>query len=85
MTISQDSSLVWSAGRNTPDDVYITRVLNYGTWDEWRELKQKCPRESIEKVLRHPLRGQWTKRGKAFAETVFDIKLPDDVLISYDV
>lgn len=85
MKFGQDSSLQWSAGSNTPDDVYITRVINYGTWDEWQNLKQNCPRERIEKVLHRPLRGQWTKRGKAFAETIFDIKLPDEVLISYDV
>lgn len=31
------------------------------------------------------LQGQWAKRGKEFAETVYGIHTPDDVLISYDV
>jgi len=82
---SSSSSLKWSAGEDTPNEVYITRVMNYGTWEEWQELRKRCPREEIKRALRHPLRGQWTKRGKAFAEVVFDIELPNDVLISYDV
>ena len=77
------SGLLWVAGAGTPLKTYITRVLNLGTWEEWRTLKQTVPTDRILDALTHPLRGQWTARGKAFAECMFDRVLPDDVLISY--
>ena len=76
--------LKWVAGKRTPAKVYITRVFNFGTCEEWREIKRRFHRAEIEGVVRHPLRGQWTKRGKAFAETLFDCRMPASVLISYD-
>jgi hypothetical protein len=76
-------SLTWVAGPATPIKVYITRVFNLGTWEEWREMRRTIPHEQILDALEQPLRGQWTPRGKAFAECVFGRELPDDVLISY--
>lgn len=78
-------SLHWSAGSVTPLKTYMTRVFNYGTWEEWQAMKRNFPLEAIQDALHHPLRGQWTRRGKAFAETLFDCRLPADVLISFDV
>lgn len=75
--------LTWIAGPATPLKVYVTRVFNLGTWDEWREMKAAVPHDQIRAAVDHPLRGQWTPRGKAFAECVFGSTLPDDVLISY--
>lgn len=77
-------SLAWVAGQNTPDKIYVTRVINYGTWAEWQNMKKQYSREQIMEAIKKPLRGQWTRRGKAFAEVVFECRLPDDVLISYD-
>ncbi|MDO8468785.1 MAG: hypothetical protein Q7S29_03450 [Candidatus Peribacter sp.] len=75
--------LRWVAGADTPEKTYVTRVLNLGTWEEWQALKRSVPRERIIDAVEHPLKGQWTKRGKAFAECVFFRSIPDDVLISY--
>lgn len=78
-------SLRWVAGPKTPTKVYVTRVFNFGTWEEWQAMKKELPLEAIREAVLHPLRGQWTPRGKAFAQILFDCKLPDDVLISFDV
>ena len=75
--------LTWVAGDDTPEKTYVTRVLNLGTWEEWQALKRAVPRERIIDAVEHPLKGQWTKRGKAFAECLFDRRLPGDALISY--
>jgi len=48
-------------------------------------MNRDFPPESILDAVTHPLRGEWTRRGKAFAETLFDRELPDDTLISFDV
>lgn len=84
MNMKRTGALRWVAGKETPDKVYITRVFNFGTREEWKQLQKKYTRRDIEKSLRNPLRGQWTKRGKAFAEVIYGIRLPDAVLISYD-
>jgi len=80
----KNTSLTWVSGEKTPLKVYITRVFNYGTWEEWQNLKEQLKKEEIISALKEPLRGQWTKRGKAFAETLYGYKMPNSVLISYD-
>src|SRR5688572_11843267 len=67
--------LKWVAGEKTPDKVYITRVFNFGTWQEWKEMLAKYPRAQIEAVLQQPLSGSWTKRGRALAQAVYGITL----------
>lgn len=76
--------LRWVAGAATPPKAYITRVFNFGTWDEWQAVKREFPAPQIQEAVRHPLKGQWTRRGRAFAETLFGCSLPDEVLISFD-
>lgn len=78
------NGLTWVAGKATPDKVYITRVFNYGTWEEWQEMKKNLTPDQILTTLKAPLRGQWTRRAKAFAETVYGIQMSNDSLISYD-
>ena len=75
--------LTWVAGPATPLKVYVTRVLNFGTWKEWQAMRESVPSDQVLDAIKRPLRGQWTPRGKAFAECVFGHTLPDDVLISY--
>ena len=82
--MTSEKSLRWAAGGETPVKTYITRVFNFGTWEEWQAMKSHFTPREIRDAVMHPLRGQWTPRGKAFAETVFDCRLPDEVLISYD-
>lgn len=77
-------SLRWVAGAATPQKTYVTRVFNLGTWQEWQAMKKKFTRRQIREAVLHPLRGQWTPRGKAFAETLFDCRLPNDVVIRFD-
>jgi hypothetical protein len=81
--MDQRSGLQWVAGDNTPPKVYITRVINYGNLEEWRALKHQYSPEAIQDALTNPLPGQWTKHGKAFAEIMFDVTLPNDVLNTY--
>jgi hypothetical protein len=78
------SSLTWVAGPATPRRVYLTRLWNFGTWDEWQEARRQYASRELEEAVKHPLRGQWTRHGKAFAETVCRCTMPDDVLVSYD-
>lgn len=75
--------LRWVAGTATPEKTYVTRVINLGTWEEWQTMKLSVPEGRIADAIEHPLRGQWTPRGKTFAECLFGCDLPDDVLISY--
>lgn len=81
--MNRPTALTWVAGSATPVKVYVTRVLNLGTWDEWQAMRHSLPWEQVLNAVVHPLRGQWTPRGKAFAECLFDRTLPDDTLISY--
>lgn len=81
--MQQQSGLRWVSGSKTPKKVYITRVMNFGTREEWDEMKRTYSQADILEALREPLRGQWTKHGKAFAEKIFDVTLPENVLISY--
>lgn len=77
-------SLTWVAGEKTPKEVYLTRLWNFATWEEWKEARRIYSQKELESVVRVPLRGQWRRHGKAFAETVCGCTMPDDVLISYD-
>lgn len=82
--MKSSAGITWVAADNTPIKTYVTRVINLGTWEEWKNLQASVPESVIKDALEHPLKGQWTARGKAFAECVFDRRLSDDVLISYD-
>ena len=79
-----ESGLTWVSGPNTPHRVLLTRIWNFGTWEEWREMRKKVPLSEIEDVVRHPLRGQWTRHGRAFAEVLCDCTMPDDALLCFD-
>ena len=79
-----DQPLTGRAGDPAPPKVYITRVFNFGTWEEWRNMKVDFSEDVIEDAVKNPLRGEWTSRGKAFAEALFDCQLPESSLISYD-
>jgi len=83
--MDRTSSLTWVAGPRTPQRVYLTRLWNLGTWEEWQMARASYSRTDLEAVVRNPLRGHWTRHGKAFAETVCGITMPDEVLASYDV
>ena len=79
------SALKWVAGSETPAKTYITRVFNLGTWDEWLDMKRSFSPDQIREAVFRPLRGQWNPRGKAFAEILFDCRMPGDALISFEV
>ena len=85
MNMDDHQKLKWSAGVQTSPKTYVTRVFNFGTWEEWQDMKRRFSMEIIQDAVKNPLRGQWTLRGKAFAEAVFDCRLPNNTLISYDV
>ena len=78
------NALAWVAGPQTPCTVYLTRLWNFGTWTEWQEARRRYSGDQLQDVVRRPLRGQWTRRGKAFAETVCRCRMPNTVLVSYD-
>ena len=75
----------WSAGRRTSSKVYITRVFNFGTPADWKKMKRRYSRKEIERAVKNPLKGQWTRRAMRFAELLFNVKMPEKALISYDV
>lgn len=77
-------TLAWVSGHKTPDKTYITRVFNFGTFEEWKAMRRKFSERAILETVKHPLRGQWNRRGRAFAEALFHIRMPKNVLISYD-
>ena len=81
----QNRGLQWVAGNKTPAKVIITRVFNYGTFQEWQRMKKRYSRSQVRDAVVHPLRGQWNRRAKNFAEVLFDVRMPEDVLISYEV
>lgn len=83
-SLEDRAGLRWVSGKDTADSVYITRVFNYGTWDEWQDMLARYSREDIAAVLYQPLRGSWTRRGRALAEAVYGITLPDNAILSYD-
>ena len=76
--------LRWIAGGRTPAKVYITRVFNFGTDREWRAMKRRFSGRQVRDAVRRPLRGQWTRRGKAFAEALYGGVMGQEALISYD-
>ncbi len=76
--------LVWVAGRKTPAKTYITRVFNFGTLQEWKQLKKRFSKKELQEAVKEPLQGQWTRHGKAFAEALFHAHMPDRVLLSYE-
>ena len=78
-------ALRWVSGKKTPDKEYITRVFNFGTREEWHDLHQRYSRRQIRATLSDPLKGQWTRRGKGFAEAVYHVRLPAEALINYEV
>ena len=82
--MENSAGLQWVAGERTPDKTYITRVFNFGTLEEWRRMKTRCTQEQILEALRNPLRGQWTRRARRFAEVLYGIPLPESAVISYD-
>ena len=77
------SGLQWVAGSGTPKKVYIGRVFNFGTWKEWKEMKKRFALREIRDAVKNPLPGEWTPRGRALAETIFDCRMPKKALISY--
>lgn len=77
-------TLRWVAGKKTPTKVYVTRVFNYGTWEEWCEMKRRLSLHEIEEAVRRPLRGQWTRRAKNFAEVLYSCRMSQKAILSFD-
>ncbi|MEK7563300.1 MAG: hypothetical protein AAB544_02815 [Patescibacteria group bacterium] len=75
--------LCWVSGDRTPEKVYITRVFCYGSWEEWKAMLSSFPESAIEDAVSSPLSGSWTPQGKAFAETLFDVPMPESAIITY--
>jgi len=79
-----DAALRWVNPEKTPAKVYITRVFNFGTWEEWQRMKQEFHPVEIREAIENPLPGQWTRRAKNFAEILYSCKMPQRALISYE-
>ena len=77
--------LRWVSGEKTPAKTYITRVFNYGTFREWKAMKRRFSPRQIREAVHHPLRGQWNRHAKALAEVLFNLRMPSESLISYDL
>lgn len=55
--------------------IIITRVLNYGNWEDVKWLFKIYSESEIKKVIAHPQRGHWWKKALNFWVKVFDIKI----------
>lgn len=53
----------------------ITRVLNYGTWEDVKELRFLYSEKDLRRAITHPLRGSWFEKALNFWVTMFNIKL----------
>ncbi len=47
-------------------------------------MKQRYSDDQILEALKNPLKGQWMRRAKRFAEVLYEVRMPPEVLISYD-
>ena len=79
------TSLQWISGAKTPAKTYITRVFNFGTFEEWKKMKNDFKSGQIKDAIERPLKGQWTRHGKALAELLSGGRMPKEALISYEV
>jgi len=57
----------------------ITRVLNYGTWDDLKLLYKIYSEEDIKKVVVHPRRGVWFEKVLNFWVKMLNIKIEENI------
>ncbi len=57
-------------------ETIITRVLNYGSWEDVKWLYSVYPEKQIKEVVSHLKRGLWFERALNFWEKMFDIHIP---------
>ncbi|HAJ44833.1 MAG: hypothetical protein UV53_C0015G0013 [Candidatus Azambacteria bacterium GW2011_GWE1_42_9] len=60
-------------------DYVISQVLNYGTWDDIKWLKEIYSDEEIKEIVKNPGRGVWFEKVLNFWTTIFNIRLKKDV------
>ena len=57
----------------------ITRVLNYGTWEDLKLLYKLYSEKDIKQVVKNPRRGVWFKKVINFWTTIFNIRLKKEI------
>jgi len=57
----------------------ITQVLNYGDWQDIKELFRLYSEEEIKEILRNPRRGVWFEKVLNFWCKMFNIKLKKEI------
>jgi len=63
----------------TDKDYIITQVLNYGTWDDIKWLKNVYSENEIKKVVERPRRGVWFEKVLNFWLTIFNLRLKKNI------
>lgn len=76
--------LFWSYDINSlnlkKDKEYIiAQVLNYGTWEDLRWLRNVYSEKDIKEVVKNPSRGVWFEKVLNFWTTIFDIHLKPEI------
>lgn len=57
----------------------VTKVLNYGTWDDLKLLYKFYSEKDIKEVVSHPRRGVWFEKILNFWTKMLDIKIKEEV------
>jgi hypothetical protein len=60
-------------------ETIITRVLNYGDWNDLKWLYSIYTENDIKKVVTNPFRGSWFVKALNFWETMLNLNLPDKI------
>lgn len=83
--IPQDfQKILWSYDINRMDikkdkREIITKILNYGTWDDLKLLYKFYSEEDIKEVVSHPQRGVWFEKVLNFWTKILNIKIKKKV------
>jgi hypothetical protein len=60
-------------------ETIITRILNYGDWNDLKWLYSAYTENDIKRVVTHPFRGSWFVKALNFWEKMLNLRLPDKI------
>lgn len=78
-------SVLWSYELDQLDleedkNIIITQILNCGDWQDLKWLLSVYSENDIREVVANPRRGTWFPKALNFWLTMFDLKLPKEVI-----
>jgi hypothetical protein len=60
-------------------EIIITRILNYGDWNDLKWLYSIYTEDDIKEVVTHPFRGSWFNKTLNFWEKMLNLNLPNKI------